>query len=79
MQALQDTEAWIASSGVVEKAVVVTPLTLPQPTAPSDGKSKVGAPDTELPSPFQVIPKVCQADDVEHTLDKGLWVGTGDT
>ena len=76
-QALQDMGAWIASGGVVKQVVVVPPPTLPQPAAPSDGESKVGASDAELPSPLQIIPKVRQADDVEHTLDKGLWVGTG--
>src|SRR5882724_8475742 len=53
------------------------PPTLPPPLAHSDGESKVGVSDAELPSPHQIIPKVHQADDVEHTLDKGLWVGTG--
>ena len=77
MQALQDTEAWIASSGVVEKAVVVTPPTLPQPMVPSDGEPEVGASDAELPFPHKIVPKVRQADDMEHPLDKGLWVGTG--
>ena len=69
--------AWITSGGVVEQVVVVDPLTLPQPPAPSDGESEVGAPDAKLPSPRQIVPKVYQADDVEHTLDKGLWEGTG--
>jgi len=69
----------ITSSRLNEKAVVETPLTLPQPMAPSNGKSEVGASDAELPSPRQVIPKVCQVDNMEHTLDKGLWVGTGAT
>src|SRR5882724_6878825 len=71
--------AWIASGRVVEQEVVMSPLTLPLPSAPSDGKSEVGVSDTELPSPRQIILKVHQADDVEHTLDKGLWVGTGAT
>src|SRR5882724_3423563 len=53
------------------------PPTLPLPVAPSNGESEVGASDAELPSPLHIVPKVCQADDVEHTLDKGLWVGTG--
>ena len=53
------------------------PLTLPQPAAPSNGEYEVGASDTELPFPRQIVPKVHQAIDVEHTLDKGLWVGTG--
>ena len=70
-------KAWIASGGVIEKVVVVPLPTLLAPTAPSNSESKVMVSDTELPSPFQVIPKVHQMDDVEHTLDKGLWVGTG--
>src|SRR5882724_133258 len=53
------------------------PPTLPLPVAPSNGESEVGASDAELPSPLHIVPKVCQADDVEHTLNKGLWVGTG--
>ena len=68
---------WIASGGVVEQEVVAPPPTLPRPLAPSDGESEVGVSNTELPSPRQIVPKVCQADDIEHTLDKGLWVGTG--
>src|SRR5882724_8657065 len=72
VQALQDTQVWIASSGVVEQVVVAPLPTLPQPTAPSDGESKIVVSDAELPSPLQVIPKVCQADDIEHTLNKGL-------
>ena len=71
-RALQDTGAWIASGGIIEQVVVVPPPTLPLPVAPSDGKSKVGISNAELPSPHQIVPKVCQADDVEHTLDKGL-------
>ena len=76
-QALQVMGAWIGSGGVVEQEVVAPPPTLPRPLAPSDGEAEVGVSDTELPSPRQIIPKVCQADDIEHTLDKGLWVGTG--
>src|SRR5882724_1253830 len=78
-QALQVTGVWIASGGIVEQEVVVPPLTLSRPLAPSDGKSEVGVSDTELPSPRQIVPKVRRADDIEHTLDKGLWVGTGAT
>jgi len=57
--------------------VVAPPPTLPPPVAPSDGESEVGVSNAELPSPHQIVPKVRQADDVENTLDKGLWVGTG--
>jgi len=71
--------AWITSGGVIKQVVVVPPLALPQPPAPSDGESEAGASGTELPSPCQIVPKVHQADDVEHTLDKGLWAGTGAT
>ena len=77
--ALQDMGAWIASSRIVKQVVVVSPPTLPQPPAPSDGKSEVGVSDKELPSPQQLILKVKQSDEVEHTLDKGLWAGTGAT
>ena len=76
-QALQDMGAWIASDGIVKQVVVAPPPTLPQPSAPSHGKSEVGASDPELPSPHHIFPKVHQADNVEHTLEKGLWVGTG--
>jgi len=69
--------AWIASGGLIKQVVVVPPPTIPQPSAPSNGESEVGASDAELPSPHQLIPKVRQVDDMEHTLDKGLWVGTG--
>jgi len=75
--ALRDTRAWVASGGIVEQVVVAPPPTLPPPVAPSDSESEVGPSDAELPSPRQLVPKVRQADDVEHTLDKGLWVGTG--
>jgi len=71
--------AWIASGGLIKQVVVVPPPTIPQPSAPSNGESEVGASDAELPSPHQLIPKVRQVDDMEHTLDKGLWVGTGVT
>ena len=75
--ALQDTQVWITSGGVIDQVVVVPLPALPQPMAPSDGKSKVVVSDADLPSLCQVIPKVHQVDDVEHTLNKGLWVGTG--
>ena len=58
MQALQDTQEWITSGGVIQQVVVATLLTLPQPTPPSDSESEVRASDAELPSPCQVIPKV---------------------
>ena len=70
------TKAWIVSGGVIEHIVVVAPPTLPRPLAPSDGESEVGASDEELPSPQCLISKVRQSDKVEHTLNKGLWVGT---
>jgi len=76
VHALQDTEAWIVSGGVVKQVVVVAPLTLPQPPASSDGKSEVRASDAELTSPQQFISKVQQSDNVDHILDKGVWVVT---
>ena len=69
--------AWIASGGIIKLVVLAPPPTLPPLVAPSDGESEVGDSDAELPSPRQIVPKVCQADDMEHTLNKGLWVGTG--
>jgi len=71
--------AWIAAGGIVEQVVVAPPPTLSQPLPPSDGKLEVGVSDEELPSPQQLVPKVGQSDKVEHTLDKGLWAGTGAT
>ena len=41
---------------------------------PSDSESEVGVSNGELP-----VSKVRQSDEVEHTLDKGLWSGTGAT
>ena len=52
--------------------VVAAPPTLPQPVAPSDGKSEVEISNGELP-----VSKVRQLDEVEHMLNKGLWAGTG--
>ena len=60
------------SGGIIENVVVVAPPTLPQPVAPSHGESEVEISDRELP-----VSKVRQLDEVEHMLDKGLWVGTG--
>src|SRR5882724_3238088 len=77
--ALQDTGAWITAGGIIEQVVVVPPLTLSQPLPPSDGKSEAGVSDEELPLPQQLIPKVQRLDEVEHTLDKGLWAGNGAT
>ena len=61
----------------MEQVVVVKLPTLSQPTAPSDSKSKVKASDAKLLSPCQIISKVRKVDDMEHTLNKGLWAGTG--
>jgi len=77
MQALLDMKVWITSGGVIEQVAVATLPTAPQPMAPSNSESKVGASDAELPSPRQVIPKVHHVDDMEHTLNKVFWVGTG--
>jgi len=70
-------QAWVTSGGIVEQAVVAIPPTLPPPRDLSDGESEVGVSNAELPSPHKLVPKVHQADNVEHPLDKGLWVGTG--
>jgi len=48
-RALQDTQVWITSGGIIENVVVVAPSTLPQPVAPSDRKSTVEISDGELP------------------------------
>ena len=76
VQALQVTKAWIATSGVSTSATVVTDVPTP-PNNASDGESEVpGSEDTpqeELPTPCQLLPKMLQSDQVEHTLDKGAW------
>ena len=71
VHALQETQAWIASGGIVESVVVVAPPTLSRPDL-SDGKSEVATSDREPP-----VSKVKWSDEVEHSLDKGLWAGTG--
>jgi len=71
-QALQDMKAWIISGGVSNQVAVATLPAAPQPMAPSDGKSELMVSNAELLSPHQVIPKVHQADNVEHTLNNGL-------
>ena len=76
-RALQTTQAWIATGGIVEQVVVAAPPTLSQPLVSSDGESEFGISDAELPSPQQVVSKVRQSDKVEHVLDKGVWVATG--
>src|SRR5882724_13725148 len=73
VRALQETQAWIASGGIIKSMVVAAPPTLPQP-ALSDGESEVTMSNGELP-----VSKVQWSDEVEHTLDKGLWVGIGAT
>src|SRR5882724_12827726 len=73
VRALQEMQAWIASGGIVESVVVAAPPTLPRP-ALSDSESEVAMSDGEVP-----VSKVQRLDEVEHTLDKGLWVGTGAT
>jgi len=54
---------------------VVTNAIAP-PDNMDEGKSKApgseGAQE-ELPTPHQLMPKVLQLDQVEHTLDKGAW------
>ena len=78
MQALKETQAWIATGGVAAPATEVplriiplTDLTLP---APSDGKSEVGGSDEELLTPKCLLSKIWWADNLEHVLDKGAWV-----
>jgi len=44
-----------------------------QPLIPSDGESEVGGSDADLPMPKRLLPKVWQAYDIEHMLDKGAW------
>jgi len=73
MRALQETQAWIALGGIVESVVVVAPPTLSRPDL-SDGESEVMTSDGEPP-----VSKIKQSDEVEHSLDKGLWAGTGAT
>jgi len=48
----------------------------PQAFGYDQGESEVGASDEELLSPQQVVSKVWLTDDVEHMLDKGVWVAT---
>src|SRR5882724_10981531 len=47
--ALQDTQVWIASGGIIENMVVAAPPTLPQPVAPSHNESEGEISDRELP------------------------------
>ena len=75
VQALEDTKAWIATSGVATLTVMVPNGPVPSDPA-SAGESKVGVSDEELPTPHKVLSKVQQADDVEHVLDKGVWAAT---
>ena len=77
MQALQVTNAWIVSGGVIEQVVVAAPQTLPQPSVLSDGESEVRTSNDKLPSSKQPVSKVRQLDDVEHVLIKGVWAATG--
>ena len=75
-QALQVMKAWIATGGVSNSETMVTDV--PAPTNNMDeGKYKApgseGVPQDELPTPHQLVPKVLQLDQVEHTLDKGAW------
>ena len=76
VQALQATKAWIIIGGVANSATMVTAVPAPtdnvdegQSEAPGSG----GAPQDELPTLCQLVPKVLQSDQVEHTLDKGAW------
>ena len=75
-QALQVTKAWIVTSGVAASTTVVTDVPAHANNA-SDSESEVpGSEDTpqeELPTPCQLLPKMLQSDQVEHTIDKGVW------
>ena len=65
-------KAWLATGGISKQVAMGAPPTLPRPQAPSDRESEVRASNEELPSPQQVVSKLQQSDDVEHTLDKGV-------
>ena len=75
-QALWATKAWVATGGVDDSATVVTNMIAP-PDNVDEGKSEApgseGAPQEEPLTPHQLVPKVLQLDQVEHTLDKGAW------
>ena len=71
-QALQDMKAWIATGGIAALVSMATGAPTP-PDHASDGESKVGVSDVELPTPQKLLSKVQRADEVEHVLDKGLW------
>ena len=70
-QALQATKTWIATRGTV-----ATDMPAPANNA-SDSESEVpvmeDVPQEELPTPHRLLHKVLQSDQVEHTLDKGVW------
>ena len=74
-QALKHTKVWIVTGGVTASTVMVPDGPVPSDPA-SAGESKVGASDEELPTPRKVLSKVWQVDDIEHVLDKGVWVVT---
>jgi len=73
-------KTWIVTGRVAEPATVEPVKTAlptnPTPLVRSNGKSEVGASNEELPSPWQVVSKVGLSDEVEHILDKGVWVAT---
>jgi len=68
---------WIVNGGITEPVTIEPTVTTPpnntrsQPA--SDGESEVEASDKELLSPCQLVSKVRQLDQVEHTFDKGAW------
>jgi len=62
-QALEDTKAWITTSGAATSTVMVPNGPVPSNPA-SAGESKVGTSDEELPTLRKVLSKVRQADDI---------------
>jgi len=77
MQALLDMKVWITSGGVIEQVAVATLPTAPQPMAPSNQWIQGWGLWCWTPSPRKVIPRCNHVDDMEHTLNKVFWVGTG--
>ena len=80
--ALQSMKAWIVTGGISD-SMTVDPIatTFPNDTRPppeTEGESEVQGsdvePDKKLPTPCQLVSKVWCLDQVEHTLNKGVWV-----
>ena len=73
---LKETWAWIMTGGAVLGTMVPMTPTIPRPLGTSNSESKVSVSNGELPSPRQAMSKVWLANDVKHTLDKGVWEAT---